>query len=99
MYAGLGFYFQSDNENEITDWEEVQTDSEIDNKIFNNALSFKTVRVKECMVPRTEISAVNVNDTIEEIKKRAIESGHSKILVYRETIDDIIGYCHVLEFL
>ena len=98
MYAGLGFYFQSDNENEITDWEEVQTDSEIDNKIFNNALSFKTVRVKECMVPRTEISAVNVNDTIEEIKKRAIESGHSKILVYRETIDDIIGYCHVLEF-
>lgn len=69
----------------------------VDTKIFNNALEFKTIRVRDCMVPRTDIKAVEIDDDIETLKKAFFESGHSKILVYRDSIDDIIGYCHSLE--
>ncbi|PZX59892.1 CBS domain containing-hemolysin-like protein [Algoriphagus ratkowskyi] len=70
---------------------------EIDTKIFDNAVEFKTVRVRECMVPRTDIVSVEVADAIEELKQVFEESGHSKVIVYRESIDDVIGYCHQLE--
>lgn len=76
---------------------EKEEDAEIDAKIFNNAIEFKSIRVRECMIPRTEIQAVDVTDDIEELKSAFIESGHSKILVYKESIDDVIGYCHSLE--
>ena len=69
----------------------------VDTKIFNNALEFKTIRVRDCMVPRTDIEAIDVEDSIEDLKEAFIETGHSKILVYRDSIDDIIGYCHSLE--
>ncbi|CAN0217453.1 unnamed protein product, partial [Chrysoparadoxa australica] len=68
-----------------------------DAKIFNNAIEFKTVKVRECMIPRTELIAVDVEGKIDDLRKAFIESGHSKILVYRESIDDVIGYCHSLE--
>lgn len=70
---------------------------DIDTKIFDNAVEFKTVRVRECMVPRTDVVCVEVDDPIEDLKAVFEESGHSKIIVYRETIDDVIGYCHQLE--
>jgi CBS domain containing-hemolysin-like protein len=70
---------------------------EVDTKILDNVLDFKSVRVRECMIPRTEIVAVDIQDDIEELRTAFVESGHSKILVYRNSIDDVIGYCHSLE--
>ncbi|GAB2475321.1 hemolysin family protein [Algoriphagus taiwanensis] len=70
---------------------------EIDTKIFDNAVDFKTIRIRECMIPRTDIVAVEVEDSIQDLKKVFEESGHSKVIVYRETIDEVIGYCHQLE--
>ncbi|MDN3203851.1 hemolysin family protein [Algoriphagus sediminis] len=74
-----------------------ESDLEIDTKIFDNAVEFKTVRLRECMVPRTDVVAIEVEDSIEELKEIFAESGHSKIIVYRDTIDEVIGYCHQLE--
>jgi len=70
---------------------------DIDTKIFDNAVEFKTVKVRECMVPRTDIVGLEIDDSIGELKETFIESGHSKVIVYRDTIDDVIGYCHHLE--
>jgi len=70
---------------------------EVDSKIFDNAIEFKTIRIRECMIPRTDIVAVEVSDSIEELKKVFQESGHSKVVIYRESIDEVIGYCHQLE--
>lgn len=70
---------------------------EVDTKIFHNALEFKKVKIRECMVPRTEISAIDQDEGVDALKKEFIESGHTKIVVYKESIDDIIGYCHSIE--
>ena len=63
-------------------------------KIFQNALDFSETKVRDCMVPRTEIDAVEDSTTIEALKQTFIESGHSKIIVYHEDIDHVIGYIH-----
>ena len=67
---------------------------ELDKKIFNNALEFKSVRVRDCMIPRTEITAVNISWGLPKLHEAFLESGHSKIIIYKDTIDDVVGYCH-----
>jgi len=74
-----------------------KNDAEVDARIFNNAIEFKDIKVRECMVHRTEITAVDIEDPIDELQKAFISSGHSKIVIYKENIDDVIGYCHSLE--
>jgi putative hemolysin len=70
-------------------------DSEI--QIFQNALEFSGVKARDIMNPRTEIAAVELHDSIEELKALFITTGYSKILVYQNSLDDIIGYVHSFE--
>ncbi|GAA3578407.1 hemolysin family protein [Snuella lapsa] len=72
-----------------------EVDSEI--QIFQNALEFSEVKAREVMVPRTEIIAVDIKDSIKSLNTLFTESGCSKILVYKDTIDDILGYVHSFE--
>lgn len=76
--------------------ESVEAHDEVDSEIqiFQNALEFSDVKAREVMVPRTEITALDVKDSIQTISALFIESGLSKILVYKDTIDDILGYVH-----
>ena len=76
-----------------------RTDQEIEEevRIFQNALDFSETKVRDCMVPRTEMDAVEDTATIDELKQRFVESGHSKIVVYHDDIDHIVGYIHSQE--
>ncbi len=82
-------YFISERLEEIND-EEI--DSEI--QIFQNALNFSEVKARDCLIPRNEINAVEFNESIEVVKNRFIETGYSKLIVFKENIDNIIGYIH-----
>ncbi|XLS28685.1 hemolysin family protein [Flavobacteriaceae bacterium M23B6Z8] len=88
----LGDYISEQMES-VPDDEDV--DSEI--QIFQNALEFSEVKAREVMIPRTEITAVEIHETPKSLAKLFTETGYSKILVYKDTIDDIIGYIHSFE--
>ena len=72
-------------------------EQEVDTDILKNALDFGNVKVRDCLVPRTEVTAIDIESTIKELEKLFIESQHSKILVYKENVDNIIGYAHHLD--
>ncbi len=74
-----------------------KSDMDTEVKIFQNALDFSNVRLRDCIVPRTEIIACDTEATTEEIKSKFIETGLSKIVVFNENIDDVIGYIHSSE--
>jgi len=65
-------------------------------KIFKNALEFSEIKIRECIVPRNEVIAENINTNIEEVKRKFITSGFSKIFIYKENMDNIVGYVHTL---
>lgn len=73
------------------------SDMDTEVKIFQNALDFSNVRLRDCIVPRTEVVACDTEATVEELRSKFIETGLSKILVYKDNIDDIIGYIHSSE--
>ncbi|MFB6342663.1 hemolysin family protein [Saccharicrinis sp. FJH62] len=68
-----------------------------DVKIFQNALDFSRVKLRECVIPRTEVVAVDIESSLEDLKLRFIETGLSKILIYKENIDHVVGYVHSSE--
>ncbi len=70
------------------------TEEELDHEIqiFQNALDFNKVRARDCMVPRTEITAISVEDEVGKLRELFVNTGYSKVLVYRDSIDNIIGY-------
>ncbi len=75
--------------------EETELDNEL--QIFQNALDFSSIKARECMIPRNEIIAHEFNDSIEALNKTFTETGYSKILIFKESIDNVIGYAHSFE--
>jgi CBS domain containing-hemolysin-like protein len=74
----------------------VQTNQEVNSemKLFRNALDFSKVKLREIMIPRTEIVALDIDSTVEELHQKFIETGYSRILFYDENIDNVVGYVH-----
>lgn len=73
------------------------TEVGLEAKLMRNALDFSKIKVRDCYVPRTDIVAISVSESVDRLHKKFIESGYSKILVYNGSIDNIIGYVHVSE--
>ncbi len=88
----LDYFIQSSIE-ESGNQKEIDTEV----KIFQNALDFSTIKIRDCMIPRTEIIAVDQEASLEELKETFIENGVSKVIVYKDDIDNIIGYIHSSE--
>ena len=78
--------FSADNKEESEVKQEIQ--------MLQNAIDFRNIKLRECMIPRTEITALELDDSIENLKNSFIESGHSKILIYKKSLDNIIGFVH-----
>ena len=87
----LGYYI--DEQVEKLDSEELSgMDKEIN--IFRNALEFRDVKARECMVPRTDMQALDIKSTIDELRSLFVSTGLSKIIIYRDNIDNVVGYVH-----
>ena len=91
----LGYYIEQQMENLDTE-QRSQMDKEIN--IFRNALDFRDVKARECMVPRTEMRTLEIGAPMEEFKRLFISSGLSKIVVYRDSVDNVVGYVHSFDF-
>ena len=63
-------------------------------QMFQNAIEFRNIKLRECMIPRPEIVAVEKEDSIKELRKAFVDNGFSKILIYNESIDNVVGYVH-----
>ncbi len=77
--------------------EKEETKQDVSTNLFENALSLPNIKIRQCLVPRTEIEAVEINDTIEKISARFITTRLSKLIVYKTNIDNIVGYIHQLD--
>lgn len=75
------------------------TDSDVslEAKLMRNALDFSKIKVRDCYVPRTDMVAISITDSVQHLHEKFIQTGYSKILVYRGSFDNIVGYVHVSE--
>jgi CBS domain containing-hemolysin-like protein len=80
---------------EYADTEEADEDMQQEIQLFQNVMEFRSVKLRECMGPRNEIESVKLTDSIDAVKARFEETKHSKLIVYSENIDDIVGYVHL----
>lgn len=85
-------HFVSEQESHIAPKSDQEVDNEV--KLFRNALDFSSVKLREVMIPRTEIVMLDVDSTVDELRQKFIETGYSRILFYSGNIDNIIGYIH-----
>lgn len=88
----LGYYITEQLE---TKDEDSEIDSEI--QIFQNALVFQNLKAREIMVPRTEICALEIHDTVTQLKNKFVSTGYSKIIIYKTTLDSVLGYVNAFE--
>ena len=72
-------------------------EGEVNTEIFKNALEFANTKVRECMVPRPEIDAIEINEDMDLLKQRFFETGRSKVVIYKENIDNVMGYVHSID--
>ena len=77
----------------------IETEDEVDSEIqiFQNALDFSDIKSREVMIPRTEITAVDITTSVEQLSLLFTETGRSKIIIYKNNIDDVVGYVHSFE--
>lgn len=77
--------------------EQDEDSQELNTELFENALSLPMVKVRQCLVPRTEVETVEITDSIEDVRQKFIQTKLSKLVVYEESIDNIVGYVHQLD--
>ena len=87
------FHFVKKEEHKI----EAEHDVDLDTQIFKNAIELPNIKVRECMVPRTEIVGIDLDDNISNLIRIFNKTGHSKVIVYRENVDQVIGYVHMID--
>lgn len=80
---------------DITARMEPEQELEHEIQILQNALDFSSLKARDCLIPRNEIIALNVEDSVEALRSRFVETGLSKLVIYRDSIDNIIGYVHI----
>ena len=88
--VGLNWIYHHPESEETNKEESVETEV----KLFKNALDFSKVKLREIMVPRTEIEMLEVNSSVEELRQKFVETGYSRIVFYDDNIDNIVGYIH-----
>ncbi|MBP9213294.1 MAG: HlyC/CorC family transporter [Chitinophagaceae bacterium] len=89
-HVDLEHFFQQTKEQD-------DDNEELNKELFENALGLPTVKVRQCLVPRTEIEALEINTPIEKAKQHFIQTQLTKLVVYNESIDNIVGYIHQLD--
>lgn len=89
-HIDLEHFFQQTKEHD-------DTGEELNKELFENALSLPSVKVRQCLVPRTEIEGIEINATIEEVKQLFIQTKLTRLIVYDDNIDTILGYIHQLD--
>jgi CBS domain containing-hemolysin-like protein len=84
--ADLNYYVENIDEQQ----------QEVDKNLIKNAIEFKELKVRDCLIPRIDIVGIEKSEPIEKLRELFVKSGHSKIIVYEKDIDNVVGYCHAL---